>query len=66
MNQTTEIPALIDSATGKLDASRLRQFCLDLGADDVGLIELDRPALADQRDDILRFFPPAKTLWRIA
>jgi len=62
MNTTIETPALIDSATGKLDASRLRQLCLDLGADDVGLVELDRLALADQRDDILRFFPPARTL----
>jgi Fe-S-cluster-containing hydrogenase component 2 len=58
----TENSALIDSATGKLDADRLRQLCLDLGADDVGLVELERPALADQREDILRFFPPAKTL----
>jgi ferredoxin len=63
MNTTTESSAaLIDSATGKLDANRLRQLCLDLGADDVGLVELERPALADQREDILRFFPPAKTL----
>src|SRR5262245_66057356 len=62
MNQTTDLSTLIDSVTGKLDAGRLRQLCLDLGADDVGLVELDRPALADQRDDILRFFPPAKIL----
>lgn len=47
---------------GKLDAARLRQMCLNFGADDVGLVEIGRPALDDQRDDILRFFPPAKTL----
>jgi len=32
-----------------LDADWLRQLCLDCGADDVGFVELDRPALADQR-----------------
>src|SRR3954467_13592733 len=45
-----------------LDAAWLRQLCLDCGADDVGLVEISRPALDDQRDDILRTFPPAKTL----
>jgi ferredoxin len=45
-----------------LDAAWLRQLCLDNGADDVGLVEISRPALDDQRDDILRFFPPTKTL----
>jgi len=45
-----------------LEAAWLRQLCLDSGADDVGLVEIGRPALDDQRDDILRFFPPAKTL----
>ena len=41
-----------------LDAAWLRQLCLDCGADDAGLVEIGRPALDDQRDDILRFFPP--------
>jgi Fe-S-cluster-containing hydrogenase component 2 len=45
-----------------LDAAWLRQLCLDCGADDAGLVEISRPALDDQRDDILRYFRPAKTL----
>ncbi len=45
-----------------LDAAWLRQLCLDCGADDAGLVEIGRPALDDQRADILRYFPPAKTL----
>jgi hypothetical protein len=57
MIKTIEAPVLIDPATGKLDAGRLRQLCLDLGAEDAGLVELEGPALADQRDDILWFFP---------
>src|SRR5579872_2705120 len=45
-----------------LDAAWLRQLCLDCGADDAGLVEISRPALDDQRDDILRAFPPTRTL----
>ena len=45
-----------------LDAQWLRQLCLDCGADDAGLVELSRPALDDQRVDILHCFPAAKTL----
>src|SRR5919199_2896247 len=45
-----------------LDAAWLRQLCLDCGADDAGLVEISRPALDDQRDDILRYFPPTRTL----
>src|SRR4051812_36946643 len=45
-----------------LDADWLRRLCLDCGADDAGLVEIGRPALDDQRADILRAFPPAKTL----
>src|SRR5581483_241378 len=46
----------------KLDAVWLRQLCLDCGADDAGLVEISRPALDDQRGDILRAFPATKTL----
>src|SRR4051812_49777385 len=45
-----------------LDAAWLRQLCREAGADDVGLVEISRPALDDQRDDILRAFPPTRTL----
>src|SRR5712691_11956898 len=50
------------SAPTKLDANWLRQLCREAGADDVGLVEISRPALDNQRDNILRYFPPAKTL----
>src|SRR5438045_6539165 len=45
-----------------LDAQWLRQLVLDAGADDVGFVEIGRPALDDQRADILKAFPHAKTL----
>jgi Fe-S-cluster-containing hydrogenase component 2 len=57
--------AVTDPATAapsRLEADWLRQLCRDAGADDVGLVEIGRAALDDQRDDILRFFPATKTL----
>src|SRR5262249_31746615 len=45
-----------------LDAAELRQLCLDCGADDMGLVEIGRSALDEQRDDILRYFPLTRTL----
>src|SRR5262245_27462235 len=50
------------SAPTRLDADWLRRLCREAGADDVGLVEISRPALDNQRDDILRYFPPTKTL----
>src|SRR6059036_392503 len=45
-----------------LDAQWLKQLVLDTGADDVGFVEIGRPALDDQRQDILKAFPNTKTL----
>ena len=45
-----------------LDAEWLKQLVLDAGADDVGLVEIGRPALDDQREDILKAFSHTKTL----
>ncbi len=49
-------------APQRLDAQWLRQLCVDTGADDVGFVEIDRPALAEQRADIVAAFPHTKTL----
>jgi hypothetical protein len=45
-----------------LDASWLRQACLDAGADDVGFVEIDRPEIADQRADLEAALPGVRTL----
>src|SRR5438094_3010046 len=45
-----------------LDPEWLKQLVLDAGADDVGFVEIGRPALDDQREDILKAFPHTKTL----
>src|SRR5438093_7320973 len=52
----------VPSKKQSLDAGRLKQLVLDAGADDVGFVEIGRPALDDQRRDILKAFPHAKTL----
>ncbi len=45
-----------------LNFESLRSLCLELGADDVGFVEIDRPAIADQRAEIGAAFPPTQTL----
>src|SRR5437867_2366317 len=52
----------VPSRTESLDATWLRQIVLDAGADDVGFVEVGRPALDDQREDILKAFPHTRTL----
>jgi ferredoxin len=44
------------------EVEKLRQLCLEAGADDVGFVDLERSELADERDHILRFFPHTKSL----
>src|ERR671938_214020 len=46
----------------RLDSAWLKQLVLDAGADDVGFVEIGRPELDDQRDDIFQAFPHTKTL----
>jgi len=45
-----------------LESAWLKQVCLDAGAADVGLVELDRPALGDERARAERLFPRTQTL----
>src|SRR5215472_7150754 len=45
-----------------LDADELRGMVLKAGADDVGFVEIDRSELGNERADILKFFPPTKSL----
>jgi ferredoxin len=45
-----------------LDTAWLRELCLEAGADDVGFVELERPALASERPHIERAFPHARSL----
>jgi NAD-dependent dihydropyrimidine dehydrogenase PreA subunit len=51
-----------DRPAEPLDASWLRQLCLDAGADDVGFVEIDRPEIADQRADLEAALPGVRML----
>src|SRR5579872_6066583 len=46
----------------KFESSWLREVCLNAGADDMGFVGIDRPEVADQRQDILAVFPHTRTL----
>jgi len=46
----------------KLDADWLKKMVLEAGADDAGLVEINRPELSAYRADILELFPRTKTL----
>lgn len=45
-----------------VDSAGLRQLARECGADDVGLVEMARPALDPQRDEILRNYPWTTTI----
>ncbi|MBI4966282.1 MAG: SCP2 sterol-binding domain-containing protein [Desulfomonile tiedjei] len=46
----------------KLEPQKLRNLCMEAGADDAGFVDIDRPAIADQREDLLDALPGTKTL----
>ncbi|VTR96660.1 4Fe-4S binding protein [Tuwongella immobilis] len=46
----------------RISAAELREFALRAGADDAGVIGIDRPEIADQRDEILHAFPKTRAL----
>ena len=50
------------ASRSSLEAGMLRQLALDRGADDGGLVEIDRPALEPQRQEILRNYPRTRSL----
>ncbi len=49
-------------APNTLDAEWLKQQVLEAGADDVGLVEINRPELGEYQADILEIFPHTQTL----
>ena len=45
-----------------IPAAELRELLIGLGADDAGVVSIDRAELDDQREDILRALPRTRTL----
>jgi len=64
--QTTNYLDAFEDESGKIDSEWLKKLCLDAGADDVGLVEIGREALASQHDEILSVYPKTKTLICVA
>lgn len=52
----------VSKRTSILSATQLREQFIEQGADDVGFVDISAPAIADQKVEILRAFPWAKTL----
>ncbi len=52
-------------AAGVLTAEMLLQIARECGADDCGLVPIDAPALAEERQHIARAFPATRTLLAI-
>lgn len=50
------------SVSSRLDAGWLRNLCLEAGADDVGFVEVTRPALTSERPHLERAFPRTRSL----
>ncbi len=58
----SRVPLALAETSRTLDATWLKQLALDAGADDAGVVSIDRPEVADQRADILSAFPRTRTL----
>ena len=56
------VPLTISSSSPALSSEALRRICLDAGADDVGFVSIDNPAVAFERDGIEAAFPGVRTL----
>jgi putative sterol carrier protein/Fe-S-cluster-containing hydrogenase component 2 len=54
--------AAAQTATTPLAAQWLRELCLKCGADDCGFVSMEREEVAEQRQDILQAFAPARLL----
>lgn len=50
------------AALAPVDPDRLRGVCIQNGAADAGFVEIDRPALASQKEELLRVLPHTKTV----
>ncbi|MEJ7593706.1 MAG: hypothetical protein WKF77_19375 [Planctomycetaceae bacterium] len=58
----SRLTTVVSERKEPLDVAWLKQLALNASADDVNFVEIGRPALDDQRDDILKAFPRTKAL----
>jgi epoxyqueuosine reductase QueG len=50
------------TTSNKFPAEMINQICLEAGADEVGLVEISRPELAQERQSILHLYPGTQTI----
>ncbi len=68
MNQeeTKAMPAKdlvsVEKKNRKFSRDLLKRICLTAGADDAGVVEIDREGLANEREGILRVYPAARSI----
>jgi ferredoxin len=62
VRRLAQMQAETRAPTAPLDAEALRKLALECGAADAGVVEIGRPGLDPQRDEILRNYPWTKTL----
>lgn len=58
----SRVALTISAKDGRISAEALRRLCLDAGADDVGFVPIDDPAVAEERPFVEAAFPGARTL----
>lgn len=58
--QSTTTNELV-SADGTLDYDALKHFVTSLGADDVGFVDIDRPSMVQEKRELEKVFPAAKS-----
>jgi len=46
----------------RLEHQVLRDLCMEAGADDAGFVDMGRPAISDQREELLDLLPGTKTM----
>ena len=46
----------------QISSDVLRKVCLDEGVDDVGFVEIERPALGAVKEEVLALYPKTKTI----
>lgn len=57
-----KVRAAQDKPARSFSAEELRQLMIDCGADDAGVVSIERSELDDQREDVLGYAPWTKTL----
>ena len=46
----------------QFSAADLREICLEVGADDVGFVNIDREALQKEREGLLKVYPLTRSI----